>query len=120
MDNDFLDKLFALLQIPDEETKQFHNDFQEIISCNVLTTLLDILPNDKKESFAALIKNGKTDHDSINKWVESQNIKDEGLAEKLNAAIEKSYDDFFDALTHDLDEDKKSEIREFARSYLNG
>lgn len=121
MGKDFFEILFGLLQIPKDKADEFHKDFEEILSLNLSTSLVNNLPADKKESFAQFAKSGSLDKESINQWLSEQKIdQDKDLVNQLNTASEKSYDDFFAVLIEDLDEGKKREVADFARSYLNG
>jgi len=118
MPEDFLSKLFRLLDIPEDLQEKLKEDFKEIINCNLTASFLNNLTEDQKGSLRELVKKEGFNQAAISSWLQNQEInKDEGFLEKLNQAVEQSIKDFFTALTKDLNEQKREEVLAFARSY---
>jgi len=120
MQNDFLTKLFKVLDFPENYQAKLRSDLGEIIQMNASASLLANLPEGKRSSFIELLKKENVDEDLMRKWFEENNItQNEEFLKKLNYEIKKSIKSFFTALITDLDEVKKGEVLALARSCLS-
>lgn len=121
VNQDFLDKLFSLLDIPEKDGNKFREDLIGVISNNVAASFINDLPANKKGSFVNLVKSGAISQEFIQKWAEQENIAgDKQLVENINKVVGESIEQFFSALTQDLMPDIKTQVAAFAKGYLNG
>ncbi len=119
MQRDFLGKLFDILVFPKESQQKFRQYFGEIIIYNLADTVLRTLPPEKKESLGKLLKSGKVEQESLERWTKENGLgEDKEFLKEVNGSLEKSMRDYFLTLTKDLNETKRQEVINFANSFI--
>jgi hypothetical protein len=114
---DFFTQVYWALEIGPADQERFQSALRKLILANVTSLLLTDLPEHKRRSLYDLVRKQKTDPESIKAWLEANSISsDQVFIEKINAVIQGSVNDFFNALTHGLDEDKKAKLLTLAKS----
>lgn len=111
MQTDFFDKVFSILEIPDEVRGLFLQDLAGIIAGNVGVVISSELNESQKDSLKKLIQEGKTDEQLIGTWIKENKVaENKEISQKIEEAIKESILSFFEALTVDLDDGKRKEL----------